>query len=141
MPAMAWDVGILAAKARLAPATRALLMNAYLNFMDSVMRFWMNWMDLVTRFGANAVTEALIPSRNALIRASASSDQQADVGKASSLFDLHGLYQGSRWDHIYSAPEHVVINTNFYFGDVARVAERRPGSIAERHCSGDTNCS
>jgi len=116
-------------------------MNASLNVIDSVMRFWMNWMGLVTRLGADAVTEALIPSRNALIQASASSDQQADVGKASSLFDLHGLYQGSRWDHIYSAPEHVVINTNFYFGDVARVAERRPGSIAERHCSGDTNCS
>ena len=139
MPAMAWDVGILAAKARLAPGTRAFLMNAYLDLMDSVTRFWMNWMGLVTQFGANAATEALIPSRNALIRASASSDQQADVGNAISLLDLHSLYQGSRWDHILSAPERVVININFYSGDVARDAERRPGSIAERHGSGDTN--
>lgn len=111
-------------------------MNTYLDVMDWVMRFWTNWIGLVTRFGTNAVTEALIPSRTALIRTSASSDQQADVGNAISLFDFHSLYQGSRWDHILSAPERVVIITNFYLGDVARDAEQRPGSIAEHYGSG-----
>ena len=89
---------MLAAKAKLAPATRALLMNAYLNFMDSVMRFWLN-----------AWTEALMPSPNVFNRASVPSDQQPekpyalDVGKAAPLFDiaaplidLHSLYEGGR---------------------------------------------
>ena len=137
---MAQDVGMLAAKAKLAPATRALLMNAYLNFMDSVMRFWLN-----------AWTEALMPSPNVFNRASVPSDQQPekpyalDVGKGAPLFDiaaplidLHSLYEGGRWDHILSAPEqiHVVLNTTFNFGDIAGDAERRPGSVAERDGGG-----
>ena len=53
-------------------------MDAYLNFMTSVMRFWMNWMGSGMRFGMNALTEPLTPSPNVVIRTSASPDRQAD---------------------------------------------------------------
>ena len=112
---------MLAAKARLAPTTRALLMNAYLNFMDSVMRFWMNaWMEVLVQV-ANASVQAPKPAKRLW-----------DIKEAVPLFDLHSLYEGGRWDHILSAPEHVVFNTTFYFGDIAGDAERWPGSVAER---------
>ena len=54
-------------------------MDAYLDFMTSVMRFWMNWMGSVMRFGMNAMTEPLTPSPNVVIRTSASPDRQADA--------------------------------------------------------------
>jgi hypothetical protein len=105
-------------------------MNAYLNFMDSVMRFWMN-----------AWTEALATCANASVQAPKSAKRLWDIKKAvpvfdiaAPLFDLHSLYEGGRWDHILTAPEqiHVVLNTTFHFGDIAGDAERRPGSVAER---------
>jgi hypothetical protein len=119
---------MLAAKARLAPATRAPLMNVYLNFMDSVMRFWMN-----------AWTEALATCANASDQAPKPAKRLWDIKKAAPLFDiaaplfdLHSLYEGGRWDHILSAPEYVSCLTRLYFGDIAGDAERRPGSVAER---------
>jgi hypothetical protein len=119
-------------------------MDAYLNFMTSVMRFWMNWMDSVMRFGMNAPTEALMPSPNVFIRASASSNQQADVepnaaedraldvGKAAPLLDMRGV-------RIWTPDIRVVLNTTFYCGDITGGAtaggpfdtERQPGSVAE----------
>jgi hypothetical protein len=96
-------------------------MYAYLNFMDSVMRSWMNaWM------------EALAQVVNATVPAPESAERLLDIQKAAPLFDLHSLHEGGRWDHILSAPERVVFNTTFYFGDIARDAERRPGSVAGR---------
>jgi hypothetical protein len=53
-------------------------MDAYLDFMTSVMRFGMNWMGSVMQFGMNAMTEPLTPSPNVVIRTSASPDRQAD---------------------------------------------------------------
>jgi hypothetical protein len=114
-------------------------MDAYLNFMTSVMRFWMNWVDSVMRFGMNAPTEALMPSPNVFIRASAPSDQQPeeepsawDVGKAAPLLDMHGV-------RIWTPDIRVVLNTTFYCGDITGGAtaggffdtERQPGSVAE----------
>ena len=121
------------------PRTDAALLDAYLNFMTSVMRFWMNWMGSVMRFGMNAPTEALMPSPNVFIRPSASSDQQADVepyawdvGKAAPLLDMRGV-------RIWTPVIRVMLNTTFYCGDITGGAtaggsfdtERQPGSVAE----------
>ena len=93
-------------------------MDAYLDFMTSVMRFGMNWMGSVMQFGMNAMTEALMPSPNVFIRASASSNQQADVepnaaedraldvGKAAPLLDMSGV-------RIWTPDIRVVLNTTW----------------------------
>jgi len=112
-------------------------MDAYLNFMTSVMRFWMNWMGSGMRFGMNALTEPLTPSPNVVIRTSASPDRQADielwdVGKAAPLLDMRGV-------RFWTPDIRVVLNTTFYCGDITRGAtaggsfdtERQPGSVAE----------
>jgi len=126
-------------------------MDAYLDFMTSVMRFGMNWMGSVMQFGMNAMTEALMPSPNVFIRASASSNQQADVepnaaedraldvGKAAPLLDMSGV-------RIWTPDIRVVLNTTwapaFYCGDTTGGTggataggsfdtERQPGSVAE----------
>ncbi|MBV8557667.1 MAG: hypothetical protein JO116_19055, partial [Planctomycetaceae bacterium] len=90
-------------------------MDAYLNFMASVMRFGMEWMGSVMRFGMNALTGALMPSPNVSIRASASSDPQApgtylwDVEGAAPLLNMSGV-------RIWTPDIRIV--QNFYFGEI-----------------------
>ena len=113
-------------------------MDAYLNFMASVMRFGMDWMGSVMRFGMNTLPEVLLPSPNVSIRASASSDQQEpstqwfDVEGAAPLLNMSGV-------RIWTPDIRFVHHTNFYFGDITGGAtaggsfdtERQPGSVAE----------
>jgi hypothetical protein len=115
-------------------------MDAYLNFMTSVIEFWKNWIESTTRFGMSAVTAPLIPRPRVILRAPAQTGQQAggamelwDVGQAAPLVDMRNL-------RIFSPEFHLVLDPTIYSGSITeratpaafRDTERQPGWVAER---------
>ena len=50
------------------PTTGVHHMDAYLNFMTSVIVFWKNWIESTTQLGMGAVTAALMPKPRVFVR-------------------------------------------------------------------------
>ena len=64
-------------------------MDAYLNFMTSVIEFWKNWIESTAQLGMSALTAAFIPKPRVFVRTSPPPGEHAggtmklwDVGQA-----------------------------------------------------------